>query len=156
MLNYHFFPSKPKDMPWLLTTKRVTHLFTFEPVVKNYLTAYTVLHEVADPNICLALLCRKRACIEPKKSTHQNKPFIAAEHVSHVTRFFAQININSSTYHLDRVTGSSKGYLVNTDLYILADVIVESGRTLKENNFEIWKVIIPKGQIHTTLYGRCD
>ncbi|CAF4757521.1 unnamed protein product [Rotaria sp. Silwood2] len=27
------FPSKSKDMPWLLTTKRVTHLFTFETVV---------------------------------------------------------------------------------------------------------------------------
>ncbi|CAF2780347.1 unnamed protein product [Rotaria sp. Silwood2] len=150
------FPSKPKDMPWLLASKRVTHLITFETVVKNYPTVYTVLHEAADPNICLALLCRKGACIEPEKWTHQNKPLIAAEHVSHVTRFFEQININPSTYHLDRVTGSSEGYLVNTDLYLLADAIVESGRTLEENNLEIWNVIIPKGQIHIALYGRCN
>ncbi|CAF3091825.1 unnamed protein product [Rotaria sp. Silwood2] len=120
-------------MPWLLASKRVIHLVTFETVVKNYPTVYIILHEFADPNICLALLCRKGACIEPKKSTHQNKSLIAAEHVSHVTRFFEQININPSTYHLDRVTGSSEGYLVNTDLYLLADAIVESYLTKTTN-----------------------
>ncbi|CAF1468962.1 unnamed protein product [Rotaria sp. Silwood1] len=150
------FPSKPKDMPWLLASKRVTHLITFETVVKNYPKVYTLLHEVPDPNICLALLCRKGACIEPEKWTHENKPLIAAEHVSHVTRFFEENNINPSTYHLDRVTGSSEGYVVNTNQYLLADAIVETGRTLEENDLEIWKVIIPKGQIHIALYGRCN
>ncbi|CAF1482447.1 unnamed protein product [Rotaria sordida] len=150
------FPSKPKDMPWLLASKRVTHLITFETVVKNYPTVYTVLHEIVDPSICLALICRKGACIEPEKWTRQNKPLIAAEHVSQVTRFFELNNIDPVTYHLDRVTGSSEGYLVNTDLYLLADAIVESGRTLEENNLEIWKVIIPKGQVRIALYGRCN
>ncbi|CAF4362942.1 unnamed protein product [Rotaria sp. Silwood2] len=139
------FPSKPKDMPWLLASKRVIHLVTFETVVKNYPTVYIILHEVADPNICLALLCRKGACIEPKKSTHQNKSLIAAEHVSHVTRFFEQININPSTYHLDRVTGSSEGYLVNTDLYLLADAIVESYLTKTTNTHcTLWNGVVKR------------
>ncbi|CAF4637226.1 unnamed protein product [Rotaria sp. Silwood2] len=132
-------------MPWLLASKRVIHLVTFETVVKNYPTVYIILHEFADPNICLALLCRKGACIEPKKSTHQNKSLIAAEHVSHVTRFFEQININPSTYHLDRVTGSSEGYLVNTDLYLLADAIVESYLTKTTNTHcTLWNGVVKR------------
>lgn len=150
------FPSKPKDMPWLLASKRVTHLITFETVVKNYPTVYTVLHEVVDPTVCLALLCRKGACIEPEKWTRHNKPLIAAEHVNQVTRFFEQYNIDPTTYHLDRVTGSSEGYLVNTDLYLLADAIVESGRTVEDNNLEIWKTILPKGHVNIALYERCN
>ncbi|CAF3371628.1 unnamed protein product [Rotaria sp. Silwood2] len=149
------FTSKPKDMAWLLASKRVTHLITFEIVVKNYPTVYTVIHEAIDPTISLALICRKGASIEPEKWTRQNKPLIATEHVCHVARFFEQNNINPHTYHLDRVTGSSEGFLINTDKYLLADAVVESGRTLEENNLEIWKVIIPQGQVHIALYGRC-
>lgn len=150
------FTSKPKDMAWLLASKRVTHLITFESVVKNYPTVYTTIHQISDQTILLALMCRKGACIEPEKWTNENKPLIAAEHVCHVARYFDKNNINSNTYHLDRVTGSSEGFLINSDKYLLADAVVESGRTLEENNLEIWKVIIPRGQVHIGLYGRCD
>jgi phosphoribosyl-AMP cyclohydrolase/phosphoribosyl-ATP pyrophosphohydrolase/uncharacterized protein related to proFAR isomerase len=150
------FTSKPKDMAWLLASKRVTHLITFETVVKNYPTVYTLIHHIVDPTISLALISRKGALIEPQKWTNQNKPLIAAEHVYHVTRFFEQNNINPNTYHLDRVTGSSEGFLINTDKYLLADAVVESGKTLEENHLQIWKDIIPKGQVHIALYGRCN
>jgi len=136
--------------------KRVTHVITFETVTKNYPNFYTVLHEIVDPTICLAVICRQGASIEPEKWTQWNKPLIATEHICLVTRFFEQININPNTYHLDRITGSSEGFLVNSDKYLLADAIVESGRTLEENNLEIWKIIIPKGQIHVGLYERCN
>ena len=148
------FTSKPKDMAWLLASERMTHLITYETVVKNYPTVYTVIHEVVDPTISLALICRKGACIQSEQWTEQNKPLIAAEHVWHVTRFFEQNQVNSNTFHLDRVTGSSEGFLINSDKYLLADAVVESGRTLEENHLEIWKVIIPKGQVHIALYGR--
>lgn len=150
------FTSKPKDMTWLLASKRVTHLITFEAVVKNYPTVYKVIHQVPDPTISLALICRKGAIIQPEEWTHENKPLIAAEHVCHVARFFDQNNINSINYHLDRVTGSSEGFLINSDKYLLADAVVETGKTLEENNLEIWKIIIPKGQVHIGLYGRSD
>jgi phosphoribosyl-ATP pyrophosphohydrolase len=150
------FTSKPKDMAWLLASKRVTHIITFETVIKNYPTIYTVVHEAVEPTHYLALICRKGACIEPEKWTHQNKPLIAAEYICHVTRFFEQINVNHQTYHLDRVTGSSEGFLINSDKYLLADAVVESGKTLDENNLEIWKIIIPKEQLHVGLYGCCN
>ena len=150
------FTSKPKDMAWLLASKRVTHLITFDIMIKNYPTVYSVLHQIIDPTISLALISRKGVHIEPEKWTKENKPLIAAEHVCHVARFFDQNNINHHTYHLDRVTGSSEGFLINTDKYLLADAVVETGRTLEENNLEIWKVIIPKGQVHIALYGQCN
>ncbi|CAF1968439.1 unnamed protein product [Rotaria magnacalcarata] len=147
------FISRPQDMPWLLASKRVTHVITFETVIKNYPKFYTVLHEIVDPTHFLALVCRKGACIEPEKWTAQNKPLIASEHVHHVTRFLEQMDIKLDKYHLDKITGSSEGFLVNTAKYLLADTIVETGRTLEENNLEIWKIIIPKGQLRIGLYG---
>ncbi|CAF5120643.1 unnamed protein product, partial [Rotaria magnacalcarata] len=122
-------------------------------VIKNYPKFYTVLHEIVDPTHFLALVCRKGACIEPEKWTAQNKPLIASEHVHHVTRFLEQMDIKLDKYHLDKITGSSEGFLVNTAKYLLADTIVETGRTLEENNLEIWKIIIPKGQLRIGLYG---
>ncbi|CAF1158403.1 unnamed protein product [Adineta steineri] len=58
-LKFTLFPSKPKDMPWLLATQRVTHLITFDSVVKNYPLISSAVHEIIDPTICLALLCRQ-------------------------------------------------------------------------------------------------
>ena len=55
---------------------------------------------------------------------------------------------------MDRVTGSSEGFLINSNKYLLADAVVESGRTLDDNNLEIWKIIIPKGHVQIGLYGR--
>jgi phosphoribosyl-ATP pyrophosphohydrolase len=149
-----FFTSKPKDMMWLLASKRVTYIVTYETTVKNYPKIYSVVHEIIDPTICLALICRKGACIEPEKWTHQNKSFIATEYVCQVTRFFEENNINHLTYHLDKVMGSTEGFLINSDKYLLADAIVETGKTLEENNLEIWKFIIPRGQVHIGLYGQ--
>lgn len=54
------FIGKPKDMAWLLASKHVTHLITFETVVKNDPAVYTVIHEVMDPNISLAPHLLKR------------------------------------------------------------------------------------------------
>lgn len=149
------FASKPKDMAWLLASKRVTHLITFETVVKNYPTVYSVVHQIIDPSISLALISRKGELIQPEQWTSNNRPLIAAEHVVNVTRFFEQMKIDSSTYHLDRVTGSSEGFLINSRKYLLADAIVETGQTLQDNNLEIWHEILPQGQIHIALYARC-
>jgi ATP phosphoribosyltransferase len=123
--------------------------------VENFPKMYTLIHEAFDPTIGLALICRKGECIEPEKWTSKNKILIAAEHICQVTRFFEKNNIHHQTYHLDKVTGSSEGFLINSDKYLLADAVVESGRTLDENNLEIWKVIIPKGQVRIGLYQRC-
>jgi phosphoribosyl-ATP pyrophosphohydrolase len=64
------YTSKPKDMMWLLASKRVTHILTYENTAKNYPEIYSVVHEIIDPTICFAFICRKGACIEPQKYGH--------------------------------------------------------------------------------------
>ena len=35
---------------------------------------------------------------------------------------------------------------------MLCDAVVESGKTLQENNLEVWKTIKQKGEIYIGLY----
>ena len=152
-IDLSFLPSKPKDLVQLLSSKRVTHIITFETVVKNYPKIYSIIHEVIDPTISLALITRQNQLIEPMQWTSENKILIATEHACQVTKFFEENSIDRRTYHLDRINGSSESFLVNSKKYLLADAIVETGRTIQENNLQIWKTILPKGKIHIGLYG---
>lgn len=138
-------------MAWLLASKRLSHAITFETVMENYPTVYQCVHRT----ISLALIYRRGAQIDLEKWNEHNKALIATEHVYHVTQFFEQCGIDSTRYHLDRVTGTSEAFLVNTNSYVLADAIVETGRTLKENDLDIWKMIIANGHLHIGLYQRC-
>jgi len=101
--------------------------------------------EVPVSNIGLALICRKGEIVDPNNWSTTNKAYIAAEHVWNVSKFFEEIKIPSHSYHLDRIVGSSEGYLVNTDKYLLCDAIVETGKSIESNNLDVWKYIIPKG-----------
>ena len=145
--------SKPKDMIWLLGSKRVTHIITFNTIVENYPKIYSTILEIIDPTICLALIYRKGDSIVPEKWTHWNKPLIATEYICQVTKFFEDNNISHEVYHLDKITGSSENFLINSDKYLLSDAIVETGQTLEQNHLEIWQTIVPKGQIRIGLYG---
>ena len=60
----------------------------------------------------------------------------------------------ANSFTLDRIIGSSEGYMVNTakDNYILCDAIVESGKTLDENNLEVWQVALDRGEVKIGLY----
>lgn len=72
----------------------------------------------------------------------------------HVSEFFHKEGIPQNVYHMDRIMGSSEGFLINTDKYVLCDAVVESGRTLTENDLQVWKYIIPKGEVKMGLYTR--
>ena len=145
--------ARPKDMPWLLAAGRVTHLITYETVVKNFPQVYVPIHEVVDPDIGLALICRKTDNIDVNSWSPQNKILIAAEHVWHVSDYFHREGVPQNIYHLDRIMGSSEGFLINTSKYLLCDAVVESGRTLDENDLKVWKYVIPKGQVKIGLYS---
>ena len=57
-------------------------------------------------------------------------------------------------YIENRPNGSSESFLVNPSRikYQLVDAVIESGRTLVENNLDIWKVIKPKGSLKIGYY----
>ncbi|QKF93872.1 phosphoribosyl-ATP pyrophosphatase [Fadolivirus algeromassiliense] len=145
--------SRPKDMPWLLASGRIDYVITYETVVKNFPKVYKAVNEIIDPTISLALICRKGMSIDVANWNEDNKVLIAAEHVWHVSEYFHKHAIPQNSYHMDRVIGSSEGFLINTDKYLLCDAVVESGRTLVENNLEVWQTIIPKGMIKMGLYS---
>ena len=51
--------------------------------------------------------------------------------------------------------GGSSGSATETSsksAYLLCDAIVETGKTLEENNLEIWKVVLDHGEITIGLY----
>jgi phosphoribosyl-ATP pyrophosphohydrolase len=145
--------SRPKDMPWLLAAGRITHIITYETVVKNFPKVYSTVHEVVDPDIGLALICRNSDNINVNEWSSENKVLVAAEHVWHVSDFFHKEGVQQNVYHLDRIMGSSEGFLINTTKYLLCDAVVESGKTLEDNDLKVWKYIIPKGQVKMGLYS---
>ncbi|CAF5143553.1 unnamed protein product [Rotaria sp. Silwood1] len=89
---------------------------------------------------------------QPDKWTNKNKPLIASEYICQLTKYFQDNSIDSDRYHLDKISGSSEAFLINTKKYLLVDAIVHTGRTIQSNNLRIWNIIIPKGQIHIGLY----
>ena len=143
---------RPKDMPWMLAINRIDYVITYETVVKNFPKVYNIVHETVDSTISLALICRRDDVIDTANWSVDNKVLIAAEHVWHVSNYFHEQNIPQNIYHLDRIMGSSEGFIVNTNKYSLCDAIVESGQTIIDNNLQIWKTIIPKGEVKMGLY----
>jgi ATP phosphoribosyltransferase len=140
-------------MAWLLASGRIHYVITYETVIKNFPKVYNVIHEIADPTISLALICRENEIVDTSIWSSNNKILIATEHVWHVSDYFQKQKIPQNAYHLDRIIGSSESFLVNTTKYSLCDAIVESGQTLMENNLRIWRTIIPKGEIKLGLYS---
>jgi ATP phosphoribosyltransferase len=136
----------------LLAVGRIDFAVTYETVSKNFPKVYTTLVEVVDPTIALALIERTEKPIDITKWTESNRALIAAEHVWHVAEYFRTKGVCSSKFHLDRITGSSESFLVNTDNYDLCDAVVETGKTLDENGLRVFDIIIPKGSIHIGLY----
>lgn len=149
-----FITARPKNMAWLMAAGRVDYIVTYETVIKNFPVVYKSLHEDIDPSISLCLLKRKGEHVDPSTWSIKNRVLIAAEHVCHVSAWMEKKGISSEFVHLDRVDGSSEGFLVSTNLYTLCDAVVESGETLKKNNLEIFDTIIPKGEVLMGLYER--
>lgn len=141
-------------MAWLMAVGRITHAVTYETAIKNFPQVYSPLHEVADPSISLCLLKRKGEHVDPAQWSVENRVLIAAEHVHHVAMWMETKGIPSEFAHLDRIIGSSEGFLLQTKAYTLCDAVVESGATIEENKLEIFDVIIPKGEVLMGLYER--
>lgn len=147
--------SRPKDMVWLMAFNRIDGAITYNTVVENFPKVYKTIYQIPDHDLRLALIKRKGDVIDPKE-WKDNKALIAAEHIAHVHRYLVGCGFEENTFSLDRVIGSSEGYMVSTtkDRYSLCDAIVESGKTLDENGLEIWRVVLERGEVKIGLYMR--
>ena len=146
--------SRPKDMPWLMAFNRIDGAIGYNTVFENYPKVYNVVHQTVDNDLFMALIKRGGDIVDPTSWTSENKGLIATEHIYHVSQYMKKTGLKENQFSLDRIIGSSEGYMVNTmkNKYQLCDAIVESGKTLKENNLSVWRVILPKGQIKIGLY----
>lgn len=144
-----FVGSRPKDMSFLLSRGRVDACVTYNATMLNFpsVSLPPVAEKVVD-NLSLCLVARKGDWIAKHSSlwTRTNKCLIAAEHVMSVSDYLQHRGIDMSSVTLDRVLGSSEGFLVNESNrhYSLCDAIVETGETLAANDLEVAFVVLEK------------
>lgn len=118
-----FISCRPKDMPWLMAFNRIDGAITYNTVMDNYPKVYSSNFTIPDNDLKLCLV--KKAYSDIPKN-----PKIVAEHFNLIKKYIDG--------EIDSVIGSSESYLINSN-YDIADCIVETGNTLKENNLEIHK-----------------
>ena len=122
---------------------------TFSPIVENSPYPAIALREIEFPSLMIALIKRSGDVINPLEWSPTNKALIACEHIVYVKEYLKSQGIQDDSYVLTPVGGSSESFLVGLTKvrYLLCDAIVESGRTLKENNLEVWRSIRENIQI---------
>ena len=151
----YFLAMKPKDMPIMVTNSAIDGAITYNSVLSNLPEIFKQICKIVDPDIEMALIKRKKDNIDISKWTELSKCYIACEHVVSVYKFLTEnLKLSNNVFSTIHVLGTSESFLVNkskTD-FLLADAIVETGTTLDENNLEIWKTIIPKGELTIGLY----
>jgi phosphoribosyl-AMP cyclohydrolase/phosphoribosyl-ATP pyrophosphohydrolase/uncharacterized protein related to proFAR isomerase len=151
----YFVNMRPKDMPYMVSSGTIDGAITYSSVILNQPEIFEPICEIIDPDIELALIKRNSDFIDPNNWTEKSKCYIATEHVVNVYKYLTgELGIDDKVFSTVHMLGSSESFLVNNSKthYILSDAIVESGSTLKANNLEIWKTIIPKGEIKIGLY----
>ena len=94
------------------------------------------------PGIILALLGRKNTNVDPKSWTKKNKGTIICEYPFSVNRYFKELGVDEGCYTLIRVSGGTESYLAADSFGAdYCDAIVESGKTVEENELEIAAVL---------------
>ena len=128
-----FLMCKPKDMPYLLSAGYVKGAITYDSVMCRVVESgeFVCVKPIEDPSLSLCLIKRKgEEVVFPVK--------VAAEHPHEVRQYLDDKEITE----IVSISGSSESYLVNRELgFSLADAVVESGKTLVENNLEVYETL---------------
>lgn len=151
-------PLRPKDMSWMLASGTIDCVITYNSVMENKPMVYKKILEVPDNDLSLVLIKRKGDIIVPDAWSSEKKVVIATESINYINEFLTNSGISSDHYTLTHVSGTSESFLVNDTKtnYLLCDAIVETGRTIEENNLEIWKYVKKIGDIKIGLYSRLN
>ena len=74
--------------------------------------------------------------------TDENKGTVISEYPYSVEKYFKSQNIDEKKYSLIRVSGSTESYLASRKSKVhYCDAIVESGKTVKDNDLLILSVL---------------
>ena len=151
----YFVNMKPKDMPYMVSSGTIDGAITYSSVIFNQPNIFHPLCELVDPDIELSLIKKKSDIIKPENWSSKSKCYIACEHMVHVYKYLTEeLGVSDDVFSTVHMLGSSESFLVNESKthYMLADAIVETGTTLKANDLEVWKTIVPKGGLKIGLY----
>jgi phosphoribosyl-AMP cyclohydrolase/phosphoribosyl-ATP pyrophosphohydrolase/imidazole glycerol phosphate synthase subunit HisF len=150
-----FVNMKPKDMPSMISSGSIDGTVTYSSVIMNQPNIFNTVCEAVDNDIEMSLIKRKDDIIDQTKWTPTSKCYIICEHVVDVYNYMTQkLGVTDDSFSIVRVSGSSESFMVNESKthFTFADAIIETGSTIKENNLEVWKLVIPKGEIKIGLY----
>lgn len=144
-----FIGLKPKDMTVSVIYKLLHATISYNTVLDNLPTVFNKLIEVSENDISLCLIKNKLKVVNPLLWTPLNKGKVACEHMSSVTQYFTKMGISPNCYSLHKFSGSSESFLVNKTAvdYDLCDAVVSSGKTLEENNLEIYDTILKPEEV---------
>ena len=139
-----FVPLRPKDMVYQYSNGVIDGYIAYSSITDNYPHILNCVDKIVDSDI--------KVCLLNKKGHIFNKNIkIAAEHYSYVKDYMKKMDKN---YEISHVFGSSETFIINNpdNLYDLCDAVVESGKTIEDNNLEIFATIKEKGEITIGLY----
>lgn len=133
-----FFLCKPKDIPYLVVEGVVDGAITYNTVMGRFNVKECFKEQFPEVDNDLKLCLIKRAG-ERLRSIDVKK--VASEHPALLADY---LNKNwGIDYDIVSITGSSESFLVDKELgFDLADAVVESGKTIKENGLEIYKTVL--------------
>lgn len=139
-----FVGLKPKDMTMAVIYKLLNAVVSYNTVLDNLPTVFNIIETRSENDIKLCLIKRKDKNIDLHKWSPINKGIIACEHMTTVTKYMTNIGIKPDCYSLHKFSGSSESFLVNDTCnnYDLCDAVVSTGKTLDENNLEIFDTMI--------------
>ncbi|ATZ80961.1 bifunctional phosphoribosyl-AMP cyclohydrolase/phosphoribosyl-ATP pyrophosphatase protein [Bodo saltans virus] len=148
-----FIPEKPKDIPMQLAWGAIDACVTYDNSMSQFDGIYNEVDSIIDNDICLALIKRKNKEV---KFSQNDRILIGAEYPKLVHKHLDSMNIDQALYTIRYVTGSSESLLVNstTQPYDVVSAIVETGKTLDENDLEVFSYVIPKGQMKIGFFTR--
>lgn len=137
-----FIPMRPKDMAYQCANGNLSGFVTYNSVFDN---APNIGKE-----ICKEIDIDLRICLIKKKEHIVSKSIkVAAEHYRYVREYFNKEN-KYENIEISNVIGSSESYVVN-GIMDYADAIVETGKSLTDNDLEIVVDIKNRGSLYIAL-----
>lgn len=139
---------RPKDMAATIARGLADGAVTYNTVAGNQPPVMKAVVSEPVPTLRLCLIGRKGDATTPS----HRKIVIAAEHPVQVSEYLRAKGIPDSAFKIQPILGSSEGYLVNNSEYDLCDAVVETGKTLEDNDLVIRETVLDYGAVAIGFY----
>jgi ATP phosphoribosyltransferase len=140
---------RPKDMAATIARGLADGAVTYNTVAGNQPPVLKAIASEPVPSLRLCLIGRKGDTVT---FPSHRKTVIAAEHPVQVSEYLRAKGMPDSAFKIQPVLGSSESYLVNNSEYDLCDAVVETGKTLDDNDLVIRETVLDYGAVTIGFY----